>query len=274
MFRKLCRPLQRDTNMNLRMSATKKITLLISAIIVITASVLAFTNAEPTVNEIIQKAQDKMQGATTKGTLKITTIRPSYTRTMDLKMWSKGSAYALTLITSPVKDKGTVFLKRQKEVWTWIPTIEQLTKLPPSAMASNWMGTDLTNDDLVKESSMVDDYTHTLLGKDSIDGRQCYKIKSIPKENAAVVWGKLISWIDVKDFIQMKTEFYDEDEELVNTFKASVIKVMGGKTLASRLEIVPADKKGHKTRLDYLSLSFNEPIEDNFFTTQNMKKVN
>ena len=228
---------------------------------------------EPTAEQVIKKAQDKMQGTTTKAEMKISIIRPKWSRTMQLKTWSKGTTYGMTLITAPARDKGTVFLKRGNEVWNWVPTVERIIKLPPSMMGQSWMGTDLTNDDLVKESSMEKDFTHTLNGKETVGGRTCYKITSIPKEDAAVVWGKVISWIDTKDYLQMKTEFYDEDEELVNTFTASGIKVMGGKTVASLIEIVPADKTGHKTKMEYISLTFNESIDDSFFTTQNMKKV-
>jgi len=229
--------------------------------------------AELTAIDIIKQAQEKMQGKTSIAEMKITITRPKWSRSMSLKSWSKGTKYGMTLITAPARDKGTVFLKKDKEVWNWVPSVERTIKLPPSMMSQSWMGTDLTNDDLVKESSMVDDFTHTKLGKDSVNGRNCYKISSIPKEDAAVVWGKIITWIDVTDFIQMKTEFYDEDDELVNTFTAYGIKKMGGILVASKVDIIPSDKPGQKTQLEYESLIFNSPIEDNFFTTQNMKKV-
>lgn len=233
----------------------------------------SFINAEPTALEIIKKAQDKMQGTSSQSELKITITRPKWSREMALKTWTKGTKYSMTLITAPARDKGTVFLKRDKEVWNWVPSVERVVKLPPSMMSQSWMGTDLTNDDLVKESSMENDFTHTLLGKEMVNGRNCYKLSSIPKENAAVVWGKVLSWIDITDYIQMKAEFYDEDMELVNTFIGSDIKLMGGKTIASKLDIIPADKPGQKTTMQYITLTFNQPIDDTFFTTQNMKKV-
>ncbi len=235
---------------------------------------LAFTtDTEPTASSIIKKAEDKLLGTQTTAQISITIQRPKWSRTMNLKTWSKGAGYSMTLITAPARDQGTVFLKKGKEVWNWIPSVERTIKLPPSMMSQSWMGTDMTNDDLVRESSMVNDFTHTLLGKDTIDGRPCYKISSYAKEDAAVVWGKIELWIDVKDYIQLKTKFYDEDNELVNTFTASGIKFMGGKMIASKMVIIPADKKGRKTIFEYISLDFKTPISDEFFTVQNMKKV-
>ena len=74
-------------------------------------------------------------------------------------------------------------------MWSWNPAISRLIKLPPSMMSQGWMGSDYTNDDILKESSVVNDYTHEIIGEETIDGRLCYKIKMIAKEDAAVVWG-------------------------------------------------------------------------------------
>lgn len=227
-----------------------------------------------TAKQIIKKSDEVLKGIeTTKASITIQTIRPKWSREMNLKTWSKGTGLSMILITSPVKDKGTVFLMKDKEVWNWIPSIERTIKMPPSMMMQNWMGTDFTNDDLVKESSVVEDYTHEIIGDSIINGRTCYKIKLTPKENAAVVWGKIISFIDKKDFFQLKAEFYDEDEELVNIMQASEIKMLGGKKIPAKMEMIPMDKKGQKTVMIYTDIAFNEPIEENFFSIQNMKRV-
>ena len=89
----------------------------------------------------------------------IQTIRPKWTRSMSLKSWGKGDELSLMVLTSPSKDAGTAFLKRGKEVWNWVPSIERSIKMPPSMMSQSWMGTDMSNDDLVRESSNVRDYT-------------------------------------------------------------------------------------------------------------------
>ena len=234
---------------------------------------MAASTADPTADSIIKKSQDKFTGAQTTASITITIQRPKWTRTMGIKSWSKGTKFSMNLITAPARDKGTVFLKRDKEVWNWIPSVERIIKLPPSMMSQSWMGTDLTNDDLVRESSVEKDFTHTLLGKETVGGRECYKIQSVAKEEAAVVWGKIVSWIDVKDYIQMKAQFFDEDNELVNTFNSMNVKMMGGKMIASKMEIAPADKKNQKTIFEYTSLDFTTPISDDFFTVQNMKRV-
>ncbi len=223
--------------------------------------------------EIVRKADEKARGNSSVAQMTITTTRPKWTRSMELKVWSKGADYALLLLQAPVKDKGVAYLKRKKEVWNWLPTLERTIKLPPSMMGESWMGTDFTNDDLVKEASVVEDYTHTLLGSGQAEGRECYQIQMVPKPETAVVWGKIVVWIDKKDYLQLRSEFYDEDGVLVNTMIGSEVKMIGGRLLPTKLDMIPAGKKGHQTTIVYTSLQFDQPISDNFFTTANLAKV-
>ncbi|WP_242929250.1 outer membrane lipoprotein-sorting protein [Pontibacter vulgaris] len=228
---------------------------------------------QPTALEIVQRADDKVRGKSNQGEMVMRIVRPTWKREIGLKSWAKGTEQAMILVTSPARDKGTAFLKRKREVWNWQPSIDRTIKLPPSMMLQSWMGSDFTNDDLVKESSVVQDYTHTLAGDTIIDKRPCYKIIMIPKEEAAVVWGKVISYIDKKDYLQLLVLFYDEDGELVNTMKASNIKMLGGRLLPARMDMTPTDNPRNHTIIEYRSLKFDVPLEDSFFSIQNLKRV-
>lgn len=224
--------------------------------------------------EIIKKADEKMQGEeTSQSTMTMTIVRPTWQREVTFKSWTKGSDYSLALVTAPAKEAGQTFLKRETEMWNWNPTINRLIKLPPSMMSQGWMGSDFSNDDLLKESSIVVDYTHTIIGKEEIDGWDCYKIELIPLEDAAVVWGKIFKWIAKEEFLQMKTEYYDEDDYLVKTELAYDMKTMGGRLIPSKFELIPEEEEGHKTVVVMDDITFNEPIPDSFFSQQNMKRV-
>lgn len=222
---------------------------------------------------IVQKADEKLRGNTSQVELTITTIRPAWSRSMDVKAWIKGSNYSLLLIQSPAKDKGIAFLKRNKEVWNWMPSLERTIKLPPSMMSQSWMGTDFTNDDLVKESSVVNDYVHSFAGDTLISDRECYIIRMVPKPEAAVVWGQLLVCIDKKDFLELNIRFYDEEGRLVNIMNAYDIRIMDNRMIPTRFEMIPVDKKNQKTEMIYRSIKFNRPMDDGFFTTEKMKTV-
>lgn len=241
--------------------------------VLIISIILQFKGFSQDALTIVKKADEKMRGNTAQIEMIINTIRPTWKRSMELKVWSKGTDYSMILVTSPAKDKGISFLKRKKEVWNWYPTLEKVIKLPPSMMNQSWMGTDFTNDDLVKESSVIHDYTHKLIGDTLIAGRSCHVIEMIPKQDAAVVWGKLIVCIDKKDFIEMHIKFYDEDGILINIMNAYDPKLMGGRVIPSRFEMIPLDKKGQKTEMIYKKIIFDEPLKDDFFNMNNMKTL-
>jgi outer membrane lipoprotein-sorting protein len=224
--------------------------------------------------DIIRKAEEKMRGkesAYMEMTIEI--VRPKWTRSMSMKSWSKGQELSLSVLTAPAKDEGVGFLKRGKEVWNWMPSIERSIKMPPSMMMQSWMGTDFSNDDLVRESSNVSDYTHTLEKDTVIDGRKCWKIILTPKPDAPVVWGKVIAFVDQQDYIQLKAEQYDEDGYKINVINSSDIREMDGVVMATKLELIPIEKEGHSTIMHIEDVKFNEPYEDSFFTVQNMKRI-
>jgi outer membrane lipoprotein-sorting protein len=148
-----------------------------------------------------------------------------------------------------------------------------MIKLPPSMMGQSWMGSDFTNDDLVRMNSIIDDFTHEITGTEKVEGYDCHIIELIPKPDAAVVWGKIRLWISKAEFYELKGEYYDEDGELVNTMLSSEIKKMGDRMLPSKMVMEPVDKPGNQTILEMSDMIFNIPINDEFFSQQNMKNV-
>lgn len=234
---------------------------------------LFFLWQTPDATEIIRQADLKMQGESNRAVMTMVIQRPDWSREIQLKSWSLGTKKSLILITSPPRDAGTAFLKREKEIWNWQPRIDRVIKLPPSMMMQSWMGSDFTNDDLVKESSIVNDYNHVYKKDTVINDYTCYKIEMIPKPEAAVVWGRIDVYIEKKELLQLLIKYFDEDGFQVNTMVLSDIKNMGGRVIPSRLEMIPTEEPDHKTVIIYEDMSFDIPINDSFFSLQNMKRV-
>jgi outer membrane lipoprotein-sorting protein len=246
----------------------KKISILLSLII------SGFIVNAQDAKEIVKKADEKWNGEkSSQGTMTMTIVRPTWERTIQFKIWTLERDYSMTLITAPAKEKGQAFLKRESEMWNWMPAISRMIKLPPAMMADGWMGSDFTNDDVLKESSMVVDFTHKIIGSETIDGWECWKIEMLPKEEAAVVWGKIIKWISKDEYLMMKSEYYDEDEYLVKTELGLDIKMMNGRKIPTKMEIIPSDKDNQKTIVVIDDIKFNIDIQDSFFSQQNMKRL-
>jgi outer membrane lipoprotein-sorting protein len=242
-------------------------------LILIAASLFSFNTIAQDVAEIIRKADEKFRGESSRGQTTMIIERPNWSREISMKTWSLGNEYSLIYITAPAKEKGQVFLKRDNEMWNWVPTIERMIKIPPSMMMQSWMGSDFTNDDLIRESSLEKDYNHKLLGEETIRGYECYKIELIPKIDAPVVWGKILMWVSKDEFHWLRAEYYDEDENLVNIEILSEIKTMDDREMPTRMEMIPADKEGHKTILIFNEMEFDVDLKESFFSQQNMRRV-
>ena len=223
--------------------------------------------------EIVKKAHNKMEGQSSQMEMIMTVVRPIWQRTVSFESWAKGRDFSLTLITEPPKESGQTFLKLKNDMWSWNPTINRMIKLPPSMMSQGWMGSDYSNDDILKESSIVVDYHHTIIGNDTIAGYDCFLIQLDPIEDAAVVWGKIIMWISKKEYYQLRTEYFDEDDYLVKTHLLSDIKFMYDRKIPTHFEIIPEDKPNQKTLVDIIRVKFNIKISESFFSQQNMKTI-
>ncbi len=223
---------------------------------------------------IVKKSNDLLLGESSFSKMTMTIKRPEWTRTISMQSWSLGEDFYMIYITAPARDKGQVFLKRERDMWNWMPSINRVIKIPPSMMMSSWMGSDFSNDDLVKQNSIILDYTHRILGSEIIDGYDCYKIELLPLDDAPVVWGKIIMWISSKEFYQLKSEFYDDYMELVNVATSAEVKNMGDRDLPSVFRIYPANKEGQLTELRIEHQEFNiKGVNNAFFSQQNMKRI-
>ncbi|TOF09738.1 outer membrane lipoprotein-sorting protein [Vibrio parahaemolyticus] len=223
--------------------------------------------------DIVQKSDQAMRGKSSYSEATMEIVRPDWTRSMTMKSWTKGTELSLVLVTAPAKDKGSASLKRHREMWNWVPSIERVIKIAPSMLSQSWMGSDFTNDDLINQSSIVVDYQHALLGNDSFEGDKVWVIEATAKLDAPVVWNKVTLWISQSTYLQRKVEFYDEFDERVNVLTTYDVKELGGRKIATRMEMKPVDKPGNKTIFTTHQALFDFDINDDFFSQQQMKSL-
>lgn len=229
--------------------------------------------AELSGQEIIKRSDDLMRGDTSRGKYKMAVITPGWQRTLELDAYSIGRDKTFIRILSPAKEAGVTSLRINTNMWNYLPKVERVIKIPPSMMLQPWMGSDYTNDDLVKESSIVYDYTHSILGEDKIGADTAYKIELLPKPRAPVTWGKLIFWIRKDDFVPLREEFYAEHSKLIKVMEYSEIKQMSDRSIPTIWSMTSSIKNGHKTIIEIREIVYNQPLDENIFTLGNLKSV-
>ncbi len=227
--------------------------------------------AAPTGKEIIKRMDALLWGKTTVGLYEMTITTPSWTRTLEMRAWESSRKKTFIRILAPARERGNATLRRGAQMWNYLENVDRVIKIPPSMMLQSWMGSDFTNDDLVKESSIVNDYNHTNLGEVDLDGTTAYKVEAIPKEDAPVVWGKVLYWVRAKDFVPLREEFYSERGELIRILRFSDIRAMGGRTIPLKWEMTPVRKK-RTTVFRIKELEFDSVIPEEVFTLSNMKR--
>jgi outer membrane lipoprotein-sorting protein len=232
-----------------------------------------FQSHAQTAVEVIQKMQDVTRGDKIYSEVTMKIIRPRFTREMSMQSWGLGEDYSLIRVTAPARDRGIAYLKRKNEIWNWMPSVDRLIKLPPSMMTQSWMGSDFTNDDLVRETSVIDDYEHRLLKDEVIDGYLCYVIELKPKAGKPIVWSRVVVWVAKQHHFQLKAEQFDDKDKLVNRIEFSDVKNFGGRQLPAVMTLTPMNKPGHQTILIQEKIDFNPAITEDFFSIQNLQRL-
>ena len=219
----------------------------------------------------LMKHIDRLYRANTGYTeLEMEIITPHWQRTLSMYAWSEGMDKTFIRITSPRKDKGVATLRIGNEMWNYLPKANKVIKIPPSMMMGSWMGSDFTNDDLVKESSLFEDYSYELITPDDADGGLLY-INCIPREDLAVVWGNIVIAISRADHLPQWQKYYDERGALMRVMTYSDVKNFGDRMIPSVLEMVPQNKDGRKTIIRYLEAEFDIELDGETFSLRNLR---
>ena len=214
-----------------------------------------------------------MRGATQTGSYSLIIERPDWQRIIKFEFWSEGQERAFIRVLEPAKERGVAFLKIEREMWQYIPRINRVIKIPPSMMMQSWMGSGFTNDDLVRESSLVDDYIHALDGTESLDGNEAIRIVLTPKPDAPIAWDRMLYRIRSLDYLPIQAEFYNERGGRVRTITYTDIQNVGDRTLPTRIELVEDRWPDRRTVMQIESLVLDGPVDPNVFTQSNLRRA-
>ena len=219
-------------------------------------------------HDIMKKLDNNLRGHNVYMQMKMSITSMGHTRTMKMQTWAKGTKKSFVKTIYPPKDKGITFLSLDNQMWQYVPKIERTIKIPTSMMLQNWMGSDFTNDDMVKQSSIVDDYDPRILKKEG----SVVTIELIPKEDAAVVWGKIITNIDSTTYTSNKDVFYDEDGDVVRTFYYSDVKQFGKYYTPTHWKVQPVDNPNKYTKIVLEEVKYDTKISEQYFRKSALKR--
>ena len=225
--------------------------------------------SDPT--EIVDCVDRIMRGESSRGTATMEVSTENWSRAMEMQMWSLGTDHALVRILSPRKDAGTATLKSGNEIWNYLPRVDRTIKIPASLMSASWMGSHFTNDDLVKESRLIEDYEITLAFEGERDGVEVWEFDLVPRPEAPVVWGRIAYQVRKNDTMPVFARYYDEDGELVRTMTFFDYRLLGGRLVPATMRVVPEDEPGEYTEVRYADLEFDVDLDEGFFSLRRLR---
>jgi len=240
--------------------------------VLVTALLPSALHAQESARDIVDRVDQLLRGKSSHGTLTMNVVTADWSRSLQLEIWSLGTEYALVRVLAPRKDAGTATLKSGKDLWNYLPRVDRTIKLPPSLMSAAWMGSHFTNDDLVKESRLIEDYDIEISFSGERDGVAIWEFTLTPKPEAPVVWGRIEEQIRKADDMPVWARYYDERGALAPTLTFSDYQRMGGRLVPARMDVVPADKPGESTVLQYTELQFDVGLEPSFFSLQRLQR--
>ena len=225
--------------------------------------------AEPTIEELLLATDDVQRGSSSHAMMRMEVKTRRYERSMKMEVWSLGTERSLVRILEPVKDAGITTLKVDENLWNYLPKVDRTMKVPSGMMSGSWMGSHFSNDDLVRDSRLSDDFSCSFEARPS--GEQAdFVIACVPGEEAAVVWGKLLVTIS-GDRVPRSIVYFDEDGERVRTMTYSEVREINGRMTPMRMELVPHDKEGEYTRMTFEELEIDVELEESLFSLQALR---
>ena len=220
--------------------------------------------------EIVKNMDELYRSQSSTATVEMEIITPHWKRTLKMNIWSIGMDKTFIRILSPKKESGIATLRLDNEMWNFLPKTNKVMKIPPSMMMSSWMGSDFTNDDLVKEYTFLDDYSFGFTEVENTREGVIY-VKCIPREGLPIVWGHITLAVREKDYIPFWANYYDEKGQLMRVINYKDTKLLGKRMIPAVMELVPTHKKGHKTIIRYLEAQFDVSVDTNVFTLRNLR---
>ena len=222
--------------------------------------------------QIIDQVDRLMRGESSIARITMDIRTENWDRSLTLRAWSLGTEHALIRVETPQKEAGTATLRAEQEVWNYLPRVDRTIKVPSSMMMGSWMGSHFTNDDLVKESRLIDDYEISLEFEGERDGTEIWEFVLLPLPEAPVVWGKIRYAVRKQDFMPMRARYYDESDEIVRTMTFSDYRLMGSRLVPAIMTVEPADKPEETTVVKYHELEFDVDLDEDYFSLRNLRR--
>jgi hypothetical protein len=240
------------------------------AALVVSVPALVASPRPPDVEALLARIDALYRSQSSVAVMEIRVVRPRATRTLRLRAWTRGEDEALVCIEAPPREAGTATLRVGDNLWNYLPRIARTIRVPPSMMLGSWMGTDFTNDDLVKESSLRKDFAGRVERRSEAPPGWWLVLEVKP--GAVGRWAR-IELLVSDEGLPVEERHFDRKGRLARTVRFDEVKLLGGRRLPSRIVLVPADSSEESTEMRYLEARFDVPVAGDTFSLSRLERA-
>jgi len=185
----------------------------------------------------------------------------------------------LVRFLSPADIKGTATLlveqsDAEDDIWIYLPALSKVRRLSASNKKTGYVGTDFSYGDVV--GYKVSEWKHQLLREETVGNVPCYVIESTPQNDDvrnSSGYSKRVSWISKANFVALRVDMWDLNQQPLKTIVNSDIRSVG---LGTKWQPMSSEatnlQTGHKTLLVIEDFKSNQNVSDALFSLKELEK--
>ena len=240
-----------------------------------------------TANEIMKKVDERDTGTSAiSSNIMILIDKKKRERIREIQLFVKEYSEvekSISFFLSPADVKNTSFLSydwvdknKEDDSWLYLPALQRVNRIASADKDGSWMGSDFTISDV--EGLDINDSKYKIISdNDIVDGFECWKIESLPKNESVIEktgYLKSILWIRKDNFFQVRGVIDVKKGKKVKYFSAKDIELINGIWTAKTLQMVTTKNKKvmHSSIFKIKDINYNVKIEDGLFEVESMQR--
>ena len=222
--------------------------------------------AAPTLEDIVQKAQDSLQFPKQQSKIILEVKKKRRTKEYLLTVFQDSiSNIGSAEFHQPIRDKGTKFLRKEDSLWMYLPSIERSKRISGHMLNQGVMGSDLSYEELLLHTSWTTDYIPTQLPDTTEQGTPCYHILLNAKDTK-LNDAKREIWVDKEHYIPILEKVFDKDGTLHKEWIRKDKRRVDSKWIPFHIEVQNKLFSNTKTTIQIQSMVANPNLSQDFFS--------
>lgn len=232
--------------------------------------ILMMAQNYPDGKSVLDKVDDNMSSKTRIITTKMEIESTRGSRTMEAKTWGEGNKKAFTEYLAPAREKGTKMLKLEHQLWIYSPSTDRVIQISGHMLRQSVMGSDMSYEDMMDDSPLLERYSAKVTGEEMIDGRKCWVV-TLTAIQPEVNYYTQKMWIDQERYVPLRSDSFSKSAKLLKRVSFGNITKIQGRWFPKYMIYKDMLKEGAGTKLTIEDIQLDVNIPGSIFNKGNLK---